>query len=243
MRAEHDVAVTGPFGIEVDARDVADHPGADVAQKNMVDRRVAELGRQGPRLGQRREALLDPPSPRGAVLLRGHLVGYVAVTVARQHAQGVLAAERAEVEMEIVVFDRLGQIVGHTLLVALGHDAESQRDGQRGLRAVGVRRGGRVEVDSVDRLADTLGFLPERSGVAAGQFRETAHQRIVEVVEAARRIGRRRLRLVEHPVADTVSYQPRRILAGLQRSGTSRPSDRSSRSCACRRNSCISRSG
>ena len=205
-------------------------------------------GDQGPSLGQRREALLDPPSPRGAVSSArpSCRLRRLAVTAARQHAQGVLAAERAEVEMEIVVFDRLGQIVGHTLLVALGHHAESQRDGQRGLSeplaydaAVGV------EVDSTSTASRRRSaFSREQSGVAAGQFRETAHQRIVEVVEAARRIGRRRLRLVEHPVADTVSYQPRRVSRGSSnRSGTSRPSDRSSRSCACRRNSCISRSG
>lgn len=82
MGSDDDAFEPGSRRIEVDARQIVDIPRGDVAQKDVVDRGVAPLGRKRPRLGQRRETLADPPAPRRRLGLGGHPVSRFDMTVA-----------------------------------------------------------------------------------------------------------------------------------------------------------------
>ena len=133
MGSDDDVSEPGGRRIEIDARQVVDIPRGDIAQENMIDRGVAPLGREHPRLGQRREALADPPAPRRALGLRGHFISCLDMPVASEHAQHRLAADGSEIEEIIVIGDHAGEVVGHALRVAFGNDAQIKRHTLRGL--------------------------------------------------------------------------------------------------------------
>src|SRR5579872_1571550 len=133
VRLDQDMPEARRRRVRVDSCQRFDHPGADVAEHDVVAR-----VRAAPALPQRRRALVDPPAPARLRPLRRDPVRQVGPAGVGQRVENVLGAEDSRVDVPVVRLYRPAESVRYGALTLAGHQALVERAAQRGLAAVRV---------------------------------------------------------------------------------------------------------
>ena len=111
-RADNDVLEGRLIGIEIDARQILIEPRADVAESDMILRFVAD-----PIFPKRGRAACDPIAIARRRGLRENAVGEFFMAVIGQHAEKILRAGEADVQMIVVLLHVCREILDDRFLL------------------------------------------------------------------------------------------------------------------------------